>query len=85
MRATMREKARGKLEKVGKGKTNNKKPSKKQKNKRRVSLSFSSKEIPLESSRNSFDEDNYDDFYAVCKGYFYAKKGSKCDWIQFIE
>ncbi|GFU10788.1 hypothetical protein TNCV_2387901 [Trichonephila clavipes] len=54
----MREKARGMLEKAGKGKTNNKKPSKKPKKKRRVSLSFSSEEISLDTSGDSFDEYN---------------------------
>ncbi|GFY60390.1 hypothetical protein TNIN_419391 [Trichonephila inaurata madagascariensis] len=77
-RATMREKA-------GKAKTNNKKPSNKQEKKRCVRLSSSSEEIPLDTRGDSFDEDNNDNFCAVYKGYFYAKKGPKCDWIQLIE
>ncbi|GFU55032.1 hypothetical protein TNCV_425401 [Trichonephila clavipes] len=43
---SMREKVQRKLEKAGKVKTNNTKPSKKQEKKRRVSLSSSSEEIP---------------------------------------
>ncbi|GFX38296.1 hypothetical protein TNCV_3813421 [Trichonephila clavipes] len=64
----MREKSRRKLEKAGKFKINNKKPSKKQKKERRVS-----EEIPLDNSGDSFDEDNNNDFFSVYKGYFYAK------------
>ncbi|GFY57405.1 hypothetical protein TNIN_4911 [Trichonephila inaurata madagascariensis] len=53
--------------------------------KRFVSLSTSSKEIPLDTSDDSFDEDNNDDFCAVYKEYFYSKKGPKRDWNQCIE
>ncbi|GFT42435.1 hypothetical protein TNCV_1787111 [Trichonephila clavipes] len=61
-------------------KTNNKEPSKKQRKKRRVSWSSSSQEIPLNTSCDSFDEDdNNDDFSAVYKGYFYAKKVYRWD------
>ncbi|GFX34591.1 hypothetical protein TNCV_3658291 [Trichonephila clavipes] len=74
MKATMREKA-------GKVKRNNKNLRKK----RRISLYSSSEELPLGISGDSFDEDNNDDLCAVYKGYFYAKKGPKCDWIQCIE
>jgi hypothetical protein len=81
----MREKPREKQEKAGKGKRTKKKPSKHQKKKRRVSWSSSSEEIPLDISGDSFDENNDDDFCTVCKRYFYAKKGLKCDWIQCIK
>ncbi|GFX66588.1 hypothetical protein TNCV_1794991 [Trichonephila clavipes] len=75
-----------KLEKVGKGKkkTNNKKPSKKPKKKRRVSLTFSSEEILLDISGDSFDEDNSDrwdsdlEFVPVWEG---CQKQSGC--LQF--
>ncbi|GFW42371.1 hypothetical protein TNCV_239681 [Trichonephila clavipes] len=67
--------------KAGKVKTNNKKPSKKKKKKKRFSLSSSNEGIPLDTSGDSFHDDNNDDFCAVCKGYFYAKKGPKCPWI----
>ncbi|GFV62583.1 hypothetical protein TNCV_3722821 [Trichonephila clavipes] len=69
-------------EKAGNIKANNKKPSKR---KRHDSLSSSSEEIPPDTSCGSFDEDNNSDFCAVYKGYFYVKKGTKCDWIQCIE
>jgi hypothetical protein len=29
-------------------------------------------------------DDDDDDFCAACEGYFYAKHGSKCDWIQCV-
>ncbi|GFY61558.1 hypothetical protein TNIN_78871 [Trichonephila inaurata madagascariensis] len=54
-------------EKVGNVKTNNKKPSKKQKKETRQSLSSSSEEISLDTSGDSFDKVTNDDFYAVGK------------------
>ncbi|GFY51841.1 hypothetical protein TNIN_84291 [Trichonephila inaurata madagascariensis] len=82
----MREKTPKKLEKAGKFEANNKKPSKKQKKKRPASSLSSNKEIPLDTSGDSFAKDNYDDLCAVYKGYFYAKKkGPRCDWIQCIK
>ncbi|GFY38571.1 hypothetical protein TNIN_189211 [Trichonephila inaurata madagascariensis] len=61
------------LEKADKVKANNKKPSKKQKGDVSESLSLIlTEEIPLNTSGDSFDEDNNDDFCAVYKGYFYA-------------
>lgn len=63
------------LEKVSKSKTNNEKPSKNNKQKKRwVRLSSWSEEILQVTSGDSFNEDNNDDFYAVYKGYFSAKK-----------
>ncbi|GFS38632.1 hypothetical protein TNIN_255511 [Trichonephila inaurata madagascariensis] len=54
-KTAMRGKARKRLEKAVKVKTNNKKPSEKQKKKRRVSLPSSNEEIPLDTSGDSFD------------------------------
>ncbi|GFT34959.1 hypothetical protein TNCV_786721 [Trichonephila clavipes] len=55
-------------------KINNKKPSKKQVKKRRVSLSSLSEKIPVDTSGDSFDEDNDDGFCTVHTGYFFTKK-----------
>lgn len=30
--------------------------------------------MPLDTSGDSFEEDNNDDYFAVCKGYLYVKK-----------
>ncbi|GFY37862.1 hypothetical protein TNIN_396691 [Trichonephila inaurata madagascariensis] len=72
-------------EKAGKVETNNKKPSKKQKKEMCQSLSSLSEDIPLDTSEDSFDEDNNNDFCAVYKANFHAKKCPKCDWILSIE
>lgn len=48
-------------------------------------VNFSSEGISLDTCDGSFDEDNDEDFSAVCKGYFYAIKGFKCDWIECIK
>jgi hypothetical protein len=32
---------------------------------------------------NNMDDDD-DDFCAVCEGSFYAKHGTKCDWIHCV-
>ncbi|GFW85885.1 hypothetical protein TNCV_1623291 [Trichonephila clavipes] len=72
MRATMREEA-------SKVKINNNKPLKK------PNKDIPIEEIPLDTSDDSFDDGNNDNFCAVYKGYFYVKKGPKCDWIQCIE
>jgi hypothetical protein len=37
-----------------------------------------------DSDDNMDDDDDDDDFCVVCNGYFYAKDGPKCDWIQFV-
>ncbi|GFY46419.1 hypothetical protein TNIN_380421 [Trichonephila inaurata madagascariensis] len=63
-----------KAKKTDKAKTNDKKPSKKQKKKICVSLSSSSEKIPLDTSGDSFDVDNNDYFCVAHKEYFYAKK-----------
>ncbi|GFT36770.1 hypothetical protein TNCV_2755761 [Trichonephila clavipes] len=81
----MREKVRRKIEKAGNVNINKKKPSERQKKKRRVSLPSSIEEIPLDTTGDNVDEDNNDDFCAVYKEYILGQKGPKCDWIQCIE
>ncbi|GFX72653.1 hypothetical protein TNCV_4062491 [Trichonephila clavipes] len=81
----MRKKARRKLEKEGKVKKTITRNLRRNRRKRDMSVSHpQAKEIPLDTSGDSFDEDNNNNFCAVYKGYFYAKKGPKRDWIQCI-
>ena len=53
---------------------------------RRISSSSSSSEKPLEfkDTDDDVDAEEDDDLNTVCNGYFYDKRGPKCDWIDCI-
>ncbi|GFY48019.1 hypothetical protein TNIN_206351 [Trichonephila inaurata madagascariensis] len=56
-----------------------------EKTEKKKNVRSSKRRNSLDTSGDSFDEDNNDDFCAVYKGYFYTKKRSQVCWIQCIE